>query len=81
MTGYPGNPLEISPYKPDYPDFWSVVSKTLGACAPALPAHVALPRVRYPGSAYLGAGLDSFVVKDDPSKGDFRVPNLLVDSG
>ena len=81
VTGYPGAPIEMPPYKPNYPDFWSVVSKTLGPCSPALPAHVALPRVRYPGAAYLGAGLDPFVVKGDPSKDEFRVPNLLVDSG
>src|SRR5687767_15065231 len=24
LTGYPGSPVEMPPFKPDYPDFWSV---------------------------------------------------------
>jgi hypothetical protein len=27
LTGYPGSLMEAPPYQPDYPDFWSVVSK------------------------------------------------------
>ncbi len=79
MTGYPGELVETPPYRPKYPDFWAVTKKVLGERESGLPAHVALPRTRYEGAAYLGAGLDSFVVSADPNAAGFHVPNLAVE--
>jgi hypothetical protein len=45
-----------------------------------MPAHVALPFVRYSGAAHLGAGLDPFAVAADPNDPAFRVPDLLVEA-
>ena len=81
MTGYPGELVEMPPYRPRYPDFWAVTSKVLGAGQAGAVAHVALPRVRYPGAAHLGPGLDPFVVAGDPSSEKFGARNLIVDPG
>jgi hypothetical protein len=76
LTGYPGELMESPPFQPKYPDFWSVVGKVRDSRAPGVPAQMALPRMRYHGSAYLGGGLDPFIVGGDPNADDFQVPNL-----
>lgn len=78
LTGYPGETVESPPYQPSYPDIWSVASHVRGPRIPGAPAHIAMPRLRYGGSAHLGGGLDPFVVTVDPNKKEFRVPNLAI---
>ena len=78
LTGYPGDFVEMPPYQPRYPDFWSIVAKTRGERVSGVPVHVALPALRYNGSAYLGGGLDPFVVSADPNERRFEVPNLAL---
>jgi uncharacterized protein (DUF1501 family) len=78
VTAYPGNLTEMPPYAPNHPNAWSVITKLLGQRRPDLPAHVA-NHVRYDGSAYLGAGLQPFIVTADPNNPDFRVPNLGIE--
>jgi hypothetical protein len=78
MTGYKGKALEMPPYRPDYPDFWAVTSRVLGERVAGMPVHVALPRMRYNGAAYLGSDLDPFVVTADPNSEKFEVPNLSL---
>jgi uncharacterized protein (DUF1501 family) len=46
-----------------------------------LPAHVALPFLRYGGAAHLGGGLEPFVLAADPDAPGFQVPNLSVEPG
>ena len=79
MTGYPGKDAP-PPYRPDYPDFWAVASRVCGAKRFGVPPHVALPRVRFPGAAYLGNGLEAFRVRADPNAKNFEVPNLQLNS-
>jgi hypothetical protein len=79
LTGYPGDVAEMPPYRPRYPDFWSIVSKSRGERAFGVPVHVALPSLRYNGSAYVSGGLDPFVVSADPNVDHFRVPNLALE--
>jgi hypothetical protein len=79
LTGYPGEVNEMPPFQPRYPDFWSIVAKTRGERSFGVPAHIALPALRYNGSAYLGGGLDPFVVSADPNSRQFTVPNLALD--
>jgi Protein of unknown function (DUF1501) len=78
LSGYPGEPIETPPFQPRHPDVWSVVSRMLGERRVGVPAHVALPRMRYNGAAYLGGGLDPFVVTADPNSDSFQVPNLAL---
>lgn len=80
LTGYPGDLVETPPYRPTYPDFWSVTQKVLGPCRPEAPAHVALPFVRYQGGAHLGTGFDPYVLAADPSEARYRPPELAVDA-
>lgn len=75
VTGYPGDLAEIPPYRPSHPNAWSVMTHLLGEKRPGLPVHVA-NHVRYDGAAYLGSGLDPFLVQGDPSSPKFQVPNL-----
>ena len=78
LTGYPGEPVELAPFLPRHPDLWSVASKYTPADPHGAPAHVAMPRIRYNGSAYLGGGLDPFLVTADPNTPEFSVPNLAL---
>jgi uncharacterized protein (DUF1501 family) len=78
VTGYPGDLVEMPPYGPKHPNAWSVITKLLGSRHPCLPAHVA-NHVRYDGAAYLGGGLEPFLVKNDPNNSDFNVPGLQVE--
>jgi hypothetical protein len=79
VTGYPGELVETVPYAPKYPDLWSVVSKVRGERTAGVPAHVALPRIRYNGGAYLGTSYDPLIVAGDPNGSKFKLPNLVLD--
>jgi hypothetical protein len=79
VTGYPGELAEIPPYQPKHPNLWSVASKFLGERRTGLPVHVA-NRVRYDGAAYLGGGLEPFLVPGDPNSPKFQVPNLNINA-
>ncbi len=75
LTGYPGAPTELPPFRPRYPDFWSVAQKLAGPRKSGVPMHVAMPRMRYHGAAHLGGGFEPFIVDGDPNAESFRVPN------
>lgn len=78
VTAYPGELNEMPPYEPKHPNAWSVITKLLGQKRTDMPAHVA-NHVRYDGAAYLGHGLQPFVVTADPNQSDFRVPNVGIE--
>ncbi len=78
LTGYPGQPAEMPPFRPKYPDFWAVAHKRLARDAQSMPLHVVLPNTRYEGAAYLGSGLEPMKVAGDPNTADFKVPNLSL---
>jgi hypothetical protein len=80
MTGYPGEAVETAPFRPKYPDVWSVANKVLGERVAGVPPLVALPRTRYNGAAYLGSALDPLVVAGDPGTASFRVPGLSLEA-
>jgi hypothetical protein len=81
LTAYPGELTESPPFRPRHPDVWSVATRQLGPCRPGLPPFVVLPRFRYHGAAYLGAGLEPLVVAADPNQPGFRPPRLTVEPG
>jgi len=78
LSGYPGESIEAPPFQPRHPDLWAVASKMLGERRAGVPAHVALPRIRYNGAAYLGGGLEPFIVAADPNAESFQVANLSL---
>jgi hypothetical protein len=80
LSGYPGEVAEAPPFQPRHPDLWAVAAKMLGERRTGVPTHVALPRIRYNGSAYLGGGLDPFIVAADPNADGFQVPNLSLNN-
>src|SRR5262245_31885493 len=54
ITGYPGELIETPPYKPKYPDLFTVAHKLLPTRQPGLPQYVGLPQLRCTGGAFLG---------------------------
>jgi hypothetical protein len=68
-----------------YPAYGSTVSRLLPAEDPALPTFVSFPHVLRDGSvtpgqgaSFLGKTYDPFFVGQDPSKPDFRLPELSL---
>jgi len=80
LTGHPGELVEVPPYRPRHPDVWAVATRMLGPKQRGVPPYIAMPRTRYHGSAYLGAGLEPLIVSPDPSTPDFRAPRLTVEA-
>jgi hypothetical protein len=77
-TGYPGELIEAPPFRPRHPDVWAVATHLLGPRRRGMPPFVALPRIRYNGSAYLGSGLKPLIVRADPNQPGFEAPQLSV---
>jgi len=66
------------------PSFGSIISRSLGARAPLMPAYVTVPKSEafgYQGSVYLGQKYNPFEVGGDPNTKDFKVPNLALPGG
>ncbi|QDU94790.1 DUF1501 domain-containing protein [Lignipirellula cremea] len=70
-----------------FPFFGAIATKVLGSRQTGLPANVAIPsamsiglRPGFFGGHYLGAENDPFDVGSDPSRDNFRVKNLSLDS-
>ena len=66
------------------PSFESVISRSLGARAPLMPAYVTVPKAEafgYQGAVYLGQKFNPFEVGADPNAKDFKVPNLALPGG
>ena len=63
------------------PAFGCAVAKLRGPNATTLPPYVAIPRVmRNGGPSYLGKSYNPFETVGDPSKKDFQVQNLTLNS-
>jgi uncharacterized protein (DUF1501 family) len=66
------------------PSFGSVISRSLGARNPQMPAYVAVPKAEafgYQRAHYLGKAFNPFEVGADPNAKDFKVPNLSLPNG
>ena len=88
--GHPAGSLQLLTGDPDaqdkpgpkYPDFMSVAHYLRSEKSRALPNYVGVnPITRYDsfqiaGPAYLGGSYEPFAVHGDPSRPDFRVPNI-----
>jgi hypothetical protein len=76
-----GDPDGRDKPKPKYPDWMSVAhylrSKEGGRDNP-LPNYIAVRPIdsTYHGPTYLGDGYSEFIVRDDPNRPDFTVPNV-----
>lgn len=68
------------------PAMGSAVARLRGANRPGMPAYVAVPHLRggtdnfFHYAAYLGGGLNPFVVNSDPNTKEFGVRNLTLSS-
>jgi hypothetical protein len=66
------------------PALGSAVARLRGANRPGMPAYVAVPHLRggtdnfFHYAAYLGGGLNPFVVNSDPNEKSFGVKNLVL---
>jgi hypothetical protein len=82
LTGKtPAKEDPTSTAKSDHPDFGMVTSKLRGSPASGLPAYVGVPRVPFMiQPTYLGMTHSGFAA-GDPSKADFKPPNLSLNAG
>ncbi len=67
-----------------YPSLGSVISRSLGASQPQMPAYVAVPKAEafgYQRAHYLGKAYNPFEVGADPNAKGFKVPNLSLPNG
>jgi hypothetical protein len=78
LTGYRGEEVETAPYRPKYPDAYSVINRETGDWSKGVPPYMALARTRYNGAAYLGPHLDPLVVAADPNKAEFVAPDIAA---
>lgn len=79
LTGYFGPTLARNAAQK--PCLGSVISRSLGARQPQMPAYVTIPRSEsfgYQGAVYLGKAHNPFEVGADPNAKDFQVPNLTL---
>jgi uncharacterized protein (DUF1501 family) len=87
LTGYHGS--SVRQPAPMYPSVGSITAKLRGANKPNIPAYVAIPQAvsyagikpGYHGAAYLGLAYNPFDAGGDPSRRNFKVPNLQVAGG
>lgn len=77
MTGAPPRiPVGCGAFVSFHPSMGSVVAHQCGAQS-ALPSYFSMPRMsRSGGPNFLGAKFAPFVVKDDPNRSSFRVPDV-----
>jgi hypothetical protein len=85
LTGFEGPDFN----KPDFkkqrrPSMGSAVAKLRGANRPGLPPYAAVPHLRggtdnfFHYAAYLGGGVNPFIVESDPNTPEFKVKNLAL---
>jgi len=65
---------------PDNPDLAVVIHRMRSGRTNPLPEYVGLPGMSRGGPAYLGPVFSRLALKDDPSRPDFAVKNLQIDS-
>jgi hypothetical protein len=86
LTGRPGASGADTNGK--YPGIGSIIAKTAGSRTRGLPPYVAVPhassvgiRPGYFGANYLGQHNDPFETEGDPNSKEFKVRNLMMQSG
>ena len=87
LTGHapPLDDIRLRDTQELYPSYGSVVARFRPSDDPALPTHVAYPHILRDGSvtpgqgsSFLGKAYDPFFIGRDPSKSDFRLPELSL---
>ncbi|MBI5759271.1 MAG: DUF1501 domain-containing protein [Planctomycetales bacterium] len=83
LTGFPGPAFNAPDNQTQQrPAMGSAVAKLRGANRPGMPPYVAVPHLRggtdnlFHYAAYLGGGLNPFIVNSDPNEANFGVKNL-----
>ena len=87
LTGHapPLDDIRLRDTQELYPSYGSVVARFRPADDPAIPTHVAYPHILRDGSvtpgqaaSFLGKAYDPFFIGRDPSRSDFRLPELSL---
>ena len=88
LTGFEGPAFNAPDFREQRrPSMGSAVAAVAGANHPGMPAYVGVPHLRggtdnfFHYSAYLGGGLNPFVVNSDPASEDYAVRNLSLAAG
>jgi uncharacterized protein (DUF1501 family) len=85
LTGFEGPAFNAPDFRTQRrPSMGSAVARLCGPSRAGLPAYVAVPHLRggtdnfFHYAAYLGGGLNPFVVNSDPNEAGFGVKNLVM---
>ncbi len=85
LTGYEGPAFNAPDFKKQRrPSLGSVVARLRGSNRPGMPPYVAVPHLRggtdnfFHYAAYLGGGVNPFIVESDPNLPQFKVRNLSL---
>ena len=88
LTGFEGPAFNAPDFREQRrPSMGSAVAAVAGANQPGMPAYVGVPHLRggtdnfFHYSAYLGGGLNPFVVNSDPASENYAVRNLSLAAG
>ena len=88
LTGFEGPAFNAPDFREQRrPSMGSAVAAVAGANHPGMPAYVGVPHLRggtdnfFHYSAYLGGGLNPFVVNSDPASKNYAVRNLSLAAG
>jgi len=88
LTGFEGPAFNAPDFREQRrPSMGSAVAAVAGANQPGMPAYVGVPHLRggtdnfFHYSAYLGGGLNPFVVNSDPASENYAVRNLSLTAG
>ena len=88
LTGFEGPAFNAPDFREQRrPSMGSAVAAVAGANPPGMPAYVVVPHLRggtdnfFHYSAYLGGGLNPFVVNSDPASKNYAVRNLSLAAG
>ncbi len=85
LTGFEGPAFNVPDFRVQRrPSMGSAVAKLRGPNRPGMPPYAAVPHLRggtdnfFHYAAYLGGGVNPFIVESDPNLPDFRVKNLAL---
>ncbi|MBH57158.1 MAG: hypothetical protein CMJ82_08250 [Planctomycetaceae bacterium] len=88
LTGFEGPAFNAPDFREQRrPSMGSAVAAVAGANQPGMPAYVGVPHLRggtdnfFHYSAYLGGGLNPFVVNSDPASENYAVRNVSLAAG
>ena len=71
-----GHPVRENTARTEVPDFLAIANSRRFDASRTIPNYVAVERIAFIGSSYLGPAYAPFTVRGDPNEPAFEVPNI-----